>query len=168
MCPICAYRGREELGEGLAPSSLPPRPFNRPHRRKPCVPEIRNGSINFFPRRTGLLPPPRPPSRPQPPPCTRKGQMGGGIDPRPEPGPRPRRGRADQLTTRRPGAWPAAGQWERAELRLPGNAGRGGGAGPARRWIGDAAINPAHARPAAWRDAVAGAQWPSIAAARGA
>lgn len=42
-----------------------------------------------------------PPVRRQPPVRARKGQMGGGIDPRPEPGPRPRRGRADRLTTRR-------------------------------------------------------------------
>ena len=72
--------------------------------------------------------------------------MGGGIDPRPEPGPRPRRGRADQLTTRRPGVRRASGQWERAEPRLPGNESRGGGAGPALYGSKAAPINPAPAR----------------------
>lgn len=165
---------RGELGRGprrpLARPPSPPRPCSRPHRRKPCVPEIRNGSINFFSKAGRLLQAPGPPSRPQPPPRAGKGQTGGGIDPRPQPGPRPRRGRADQLTTRRPGPRRAAGQWERAEPRLPGNA-AGGGAGPARRGRRggrDQSGARAHARPAAEREAAAGAQWPSIAAARGA
>lgn len=139
--------GTRARGEGaLAAASLPTPPCRRPHRRKPCDPEIRNGSINFFPRPTELLHSPGPPSRLQLPPLARKGQMGGGIDPRPEPGPWPRRGRADQLTTRCPGAALAAGQWERAEPWLPGNADREGGAGPRGDGAEIAAINPAPVR----------------------
>jgi hypothetical protein len=92
-------------GRGSSPPLHPTLAVQSLLHRKPCVLEIRNGSINFFPRWSSSLHPPGC-SHPQPPPRTGKGQMGGGIDPRPEPGPRPRRGSADQLTTRSQGAGP--------------------------------------------------------------
>lgn len=99
MQPHASWGAREQ-GKGVLAASSPPTPAIQSPPPQEAVRTRDKKRVNKLFSKTGrLLHPPEPPFHPQPPPCAGKGQMGGGIDQSPEPGPRPRRSRADQLTT---------------------------------------------------------------------